>query len=119
MVILTALTTRQMLAAGLAHSWSGQALIAGQLLAATLVLLGVASRISAGLALGLVGLAGLIVSPTVVQIFQVAGYTAIVYLGGGPYTLWSPEEAWYKNQSGLKRHKTAPNVKHETFAQTR
>lgn len=74
-----------------------------QTLAAILVLLGVAVRISAGVALGLLGLSQHLLSPALLQYIQVAAYSALVFLGGSRYSLWTPEEVWYRNPPGQAR----------------
>lgn len=65
------------------------------LIANGLILVGFAGRISSGVALILVGLSQQITPVTVIQIILVAGYIALIYLGTGPRSIWSPEEIWY------------------------
>lgn len=96
----------------------GELLLALGLLMAFLVLVGAAGRISSGIALVLIGLGQWYFPPSMVQILQIAGYIAIIYMGSGPYSLWSPEESWYYTAGELKARRASRNLKHETLLQT-
>ena len=96
----------------------GIALLFLQLLMAIFVLFGIAGRISSGIALGLIGFGQWYFPPTMLQIIQIAGYIAIIYMGSGPYSLWSPEEAWYYPSAKLMRSKSGQELSHETLPQT-
>jgi len=117
LVVLALLVLRQMQPANLALDREGAALLFLQLFMALAVLLGIAGRISSGIALGLIGLGQWFFPPTILQIFQIAGYAAIIYMGVGPYSHWSPEEAWYYKPTGLTRPGTAQKPKNETLPQ--
>jgi CDP-diacylglycerol---glycerol-3-phosphate 3-phosphatidyltransferase len=117
LAILAILALEQMLEAGLQPAWPGVILPFLQFAAAVLVLFGIAARINAGIALGLLGLGQMIFAPTGVQYLQVIGYTTIVYLGAGPWSLWSPEETWLRIPFGQPRNAKAQAVNYETIPQ--
>jgi CDP-diacylglycerol--glycerol-3-phosphate 3-phosphatidyltransferase len=100
LALLAVLALQQMLTTGMGRSWSGILLLAAQTLVVMMALAGFAGRISAGVALGLLGLSQWLFTPTMIQILQTAGYTAIVFMGTGPFSLWSPEEDWYRRPFG-------------------
>jgi CDP-diacylglycerol--glycerol-3-phosphate 3-phosphatidyltransferase len=118
LAVLAVVALRQMLESTLQPAWLGVALLLLQSLAAVMVLFGVAARISAGLALALLGLGQIVLAPTSVQFLQVAGYTAIVFMGAGPFSLWFPEEIWLIHPFGRPRKAPAQAVIYETIPQT-
>lgn len=96
----------------------GIVLLLLQLLLSMFVLFGIAGRISSGVALGLIGFGQWYFPPTILQIVQIAGYIAIIYMGSGRFSLWSPEEAWYYPSAKLKRSKSGQELSHEKLPQT-
>jgi CDP-diacylglycerol--glycerol-3-phosphate 3-phosphatidyltransferase len=115
---LATVSAAQILSQGIIQTFPGLALLLLQTLAAILVLLGVAVRISAGVALGLLGLSQHLLSPALLQYIQVAAYSALVFLGGSRYSLWTPEEAWYRNPPGQARRHAQGRSTDETLSET-
>ncbi|MCU0489301.1 MAG: CDP-alcohol phosphatidyltransferase family protein [Anaerolineales bacterium] len=115
---LAIVSAAQILRQGITQTFPGLALLLLQTLAAILVLLGVAVRISAGVALGLLGLSQNLLSPALLQYIQVAAYSALVFLGGTRYSLWTPEEIWYRNPPGQTRRHAQGRSADETLPET-
>jgi hypothetical protein len=67
---------------------------------AVFLLLGLSGRISAILGLVLLGIQPLTVGLISAQIVLIVLYTAILYLGTGPLSLWRPEERWIYRRAG-------------------
>lgn len=85
------------------------------LLVAMLALFGIAGRISAGLALVLLGVNQIYFVPEFLLSLQAAGYTLLVFMGSGPFSLWAPEEDWYQHPIGAPRRVPATVESHETL----
>lgn len=115
---LAIVSAAQILRQGITQTFPGLVLLLLQALVAILVLLGVAVRISAGVALGLLGLSQHLLSPTLLQYTQVAAYSALVFLGGSRYSLWTPEETWYRNPPGQARRRAQNRSADETLPET-
>jgi CDP-diacylglycerol--glycerol-3-phosphate 3-phosphatidyltransferase len=61
-------------------------------LAVLLILLGASGRAAAVLGLSLAAINLAIAGPTLTQIVLMAAYTAILFAGTGPFSLWTPED---------------------------
>jgi CDP-diacylglycerol--glycerol-3-phosphate 3-phosphatidyltransferase len=61
-------------------------------LAMLLILFGISGRAAAVLGLSLAAINLAIAGPTLTQIFLMAAYTAILFAGTGPLSLWTPED---------------------------
>jgi CDP-diacylglycerol--glycerol-3-phosphate 3-phosphatidyltransferase len=70
---------------------------------AIFLLLGLSGRISAILGLVTLGIQPLTVSLISIQIVLIVLYTAILYLGTGPLSLWRPEERWIYRRAGERK----------------
>jgi CDP-diacylglycerol--glycerol-3-phosphate 3-phosphatidyltransferase len=116
LVILTLLSFRQTWSDVLGDAWLGPALLFVQLFAALFVFLGIAGRISAGFALVALGLSQWFFPPSIIQILQIAGYTAVLFLSTGPFSLWSPEEAWYERPIGTRQPSGKRQIQNDTTA---
>jgi CDP-diacylglycerol--glycerol-3-phosphate 3-phosphatidyltransferase len=68
-----------------------------------LLILGVAPRISAIVALCLLGLYQMSAGLSVGQIYLAVAYTFILYQGGGVLSLWTPEEHLFHRRAGEQR----------------
>ncbi len=115
---LAIVSAAQIFRQGITQTLPGLALLLLQTLAAILILLGVAVRISAGVALGLLGLSQHLLSPALLQYIQVAAYCALVFLGGSRFSLWTPEEIWYRNPLGQAHHRSQGRTSDETLPET-
>jgi hypothetical protein len=89
-----------------------------QLLAAGLVFLGIASRISSGVALILIGLGQMLASPGDLQVIQVIAYSTIIFIGSGPYSLWLLEESWFERPAHQPGQAEMNRSQRETLPQT-
>ncbi len=69
----------------------------------TLLVLGVMPRISAIVALCLLGFYQMLASLSGLQIILGIVYTLILYVGGGAFSLWAPEEYLFRNRAGERR----------------
>jgi CDP-diacylglycerol--glycerol-3-phosphate 3-phosphatidyltransferase len=78
-------------------------LVVFNLVIVVMIVLGVAPRITSILGLCLLGLFQAYTSLTSVQITLAIAYTAILYLGGGAYSLWKPEEFLVYKRAGEGR----------------
>lgn len=65
-----------------------------------LVIAGILPRISAGLALILIGLFQMYATLSSNQFILIILYTFILYIGGGALSIWAPEERLYKKRLG-------------------
>lgn len=92
-------------------------LILGQIVMSGLILVGIAGRISAGIALILIGINQQFIEPTFLQTLQIAGYTAIVFMGSGPFSVWTPEETWYGPQANPNRNLQVISSKYEAHSE--
>jgi hypothetical protein len=54
--------------------------------------LGISGRVAAVLGLSLAAINLAIAGPTITQILLMAAYTAILFAGTGPLSLWTPED---------------------------
>jgi CDP-diacylglycerol--glycerol-3-phosphate 3-phosphatidyltransferase len=71
-----------------------------QVLVLVFLLLGASGRISAIAGLVLLGLQQMSANLTPTQIALIMLYTAILYLGTGPLSLWKPEDRWIYRRAG-------------------
>jgi len=85
-------------------------------LVVTLLILGVLPRITAILALCLLGFYQMIDHLSAVQIILAATYTLILYIGGGAFSLWSPEEYLFRNRAGEQKRSSAGIIPTEECA---
>lgn len=78
----------------------------GGLITASLIAAGAAGRLSAVIGLVLLGFSQMVTPLTAIQIMLAAGYVAIIYLGTGDYSLWTPEDyIIYQHHGGLITNK--------------
>jgi CDP-diacylglycerol--glycerol-3-phosphate 3-phosphatidyltransferase len=99
-----------LLAAGNLPATQSWIILLGVLEAAVgvLLLLGAAARITAILGLGLLGISQIFTPLTPVQVALAVLYTAILYLGSGAISLWTPENRLIYRRAG-ERRSTAQN----------
>jgi hypothetical protein len=76
------------------------ALALAETVVAVFLLLGLSGRISAILGLVLLGIQPLAAELASIQILLIVLYTAVLYLGTGPLSLWRPEERWIYRRAG-------------------
>ena len=76
------------------------ALAIADLVVILFLFLGVMSRTVAIAGLLLLGFHQIFVSLSLVQIFMAAVYSGILFLGGGPFSLWAPEEYLVHHRAG-------------------
>jgi len=68
------------------------------------IVLGFAPRVIAILGLCFLGLFQTYASLTTMQITLAGAYTVILFLGSGPYSLWTPEESLISQRAGERRN---------------
>jgi len=71
--------------------------------AISLIVFGLTARLSAILALCILGFYQMFASLTPVQIALAVAYTAILYLGSGEFSLWAPEDQLVYRRAGEPR----------------
>jgi CDP-diacylglycerol---glycerol-3-phosphate 3-phosphatidyltransferase len=85
-------------------------------LVVTLLILGVLPRITAILALCLLGFYQMLADLSMAQIILATIYALIIYIGGGAFSLWSPEEHLFRNRAGEQKTLNAELVRAEEVA---
>jgi hypothetical protein len=89
---------------------SQAALVIADLAVIILLAAGVTTRTTAIAGLILLGFHQFFASLSLAQIILAGGYAAILFLGGGPFSLWAPEEYLVYHRAGetamLKREQT-------------
>jgi CDP-diacylglycerol--glycerol-3-phosphate 3-phosphatidyltransferase len=73
------------------------------LVAAALLILGVAPRVAAILALCGLGFSQVFGPLTTLQIVLAVAYTIILYIGSGAFSLWTPEDYLYSHHAGERK----------------
>lgn len=81
-------------------SSSQAALVLADLAVIILLTAGVTTRSAAIVGLILLGFHQLFASLSLAQIFLTGGYAVILFLGGGPFSLWAPEEYLVYHRAG-------------------
>ncbi len=81
-------------------SSSQAALVLADLAVIILLTAGVTTRSAAIVGLILLGFHQLFASLSLAQIFLAGGYAVILFLGGGPFSLWTPEEYLVYHRAG-------------------